>query len=76
MSGTTEAEVHEDTPEQAAARQLINTNATVTHVARSEEEVAEEPPEEVYSLAVTVKKTTGKPATATRSSYSSSKDKT
>ena len=31
-------DVHVDTPEQAAARQMIDTYARVTHVARTEEE--------------------------------------
>lgn len=51
-------EVHVDTPEQAVARQQVETCGRVTHVAVSEAELEEAPPSEggeEYSLAVLVK---------------------
>lgn len=59
MSGTTEP--HVDSPEQAAARQLIETSQRVTHV-HIEPETAEATPEEDYSLMVLVKKVPAKGA--------------
>lgn len=58
-----EPEVHVDTTEQAAARQLIETSQRVTHV-HIEPETAEATPEEDYSLMVLVKKVPAKNKTA------------
>lgn len=59
MSGTTEPEVHVDTPAQSYARQIIETDQRVTHVRRPDEEpppIEEPPPEDAFSLTVLVHK--------------------
>lgn len=56
MSGTTEPEVHVDTPEQAAARQLIETSQRVTHVHIEPPPVEPEDPPIELSLTALVHK--------------------